>query len=206
MLEVENILLEKVREFHLSFNHHIGNGINFPSEKNCKLRLDLINEEENEYITAIKELNKIEIIDGLCDVAYVIAGAYLTFGLSPKISQDYFVNDELYINACENKDFNGIQRYLDFKLKQLNNNINKHQFNTFLNAFNEVHRSNMSKACSSLETAHKTMAQDKYKDIPVEFIERDGLFFIYKKENSKTIKSIDYSEADLIEYINDITV
>jgi hypothetical protein len=50
------------------------------------------------------------------------------------------------------------------------------------------------------------MAQDKYKDIPVEFIQRDGLYFIHKKENSKTIKSIDYSEANFTPYINDITV
>ena len=50
------------------------------------------------------------------------------------------------------------------------------------------------------------LTQEKYKDIPVEFIERDGLYYIYKKENSKTIKSIDYSEADFTQYINDIIV
>jgi len=206
MLEVEKILLEKVREFQLSFNHHIGNGINFPPEKSCNLRLDLINEEEGEYIKGVKEENKLEIVDGLCDLAYVSAGAYLTFGIKPKTSKDHFVSDELYIESCKNKDFIGVQRYLDYKSKQLKNYIKKHQFKLFLSAFYETHRSNMSKACSSLETAHKTMAQDKYKDIPVEFIQRDGLYFIHKKENSKTIKSIDYSEANFTPYINDITV
>jgi hypothetical protein len=206
MLDLDEILLNTVNEFQVSFNHYNGDGITFPPEKSCNLRLDLNNEEEGEYIKGVKEKNKLEIVDGICDFAYVVAGAYLTFGLKPKPSKDYFVSDELYINACKNKDFSGVQRYLDYKLKRLKNLIKKHQFKTFLSAFYETHRSNMSKACNSLETVHKTMAQEKYKDIPVEFTERKGLYFIYKKENSKTIKSIDYSEADFKPYINDIII
>jgi hypothetical protein len=206
MSNLEKKVLETVNEFQISFNHYNGDGIIFPPEKSCNLRLDLINEEEGEYIKGVKEENKLEIVDGLCDLAYVIAGAYLTFGIKPKISKDHFVSDELYIEACKNKDFISVQRYLDYKSKQLKNYIKKHQFKSFLSAFYETHRSNMSKACSSLETAHKTMAQEKYKDIPVDFIERDGLYFIHKKENSKTIKSIDYSEANFTPYINNILV
>ncbi|ASU34088.1 pyrophosphohydrolase domain-containing protein [Mucilaginibacter xinganensis] len=68
----------------------------------------------------------------------------------------------------------------------------------FKELFDEVHRSNMSKACSTVEEAEKTIAHYKttagtdsyHKEI-------DGLFLVYRAGDHKTLKSINYSPAAL---------
>lgn len=55
------------------------------------LRFNLINEEVKELEQAIKEKNPIEIVDALCDILYVVAGAKVYFNLPV----DEFVDNEL---------------------------------------------------------------------------------------------------------------
>lgn len=52
------------------------------SPVNLKLRFDLIKEEINETIEAIKNLDEVKVIDGLCDVLYVTYGAAHVTGLT----------------------------------------------------------------------------------------------------------------------------
>jgi len=64
--------------------------------------------------------------------------------------------------------------------------------------FDEVQRSNMSKACKSKEEAEATMKHYLDKDgTESYFEEKDGLFLVYRKNDNKTLKSIAYSPADL---------
>lgn len=64
--------------------------------------------------------------------------------------------------------------------------------------FDEVHRSNMSKACKTLEEAEQTIAHYKQKDnIDAYFKEIEGLYLVYRKGDDKTLKSINYSPADI---------
>lgn len=64
--------------------------------------------------------------------------------------------------------------------------------------FEEVQRSNMSKACASKEEAEKTVAYyEGEKSTPCYYKEVDGLFLVYRTEDNKTLKSINYSPADL---------
>jgi len=64
----------------------------------------------------------------------------------------------------------------------------------FPDLFDEVHRSNMSKACKTIEEAQETIARYKtnlatdsyYKEI-------DGMFVIYRSSDDKTLKSINFS-------------
>jgi len=70
--------------------------------------------------------------------------------------------------------------------------------NKFNPLFAEVHRSNMSKACNTLEEAKETMKH--YLEIEMVesyWEERGGLFFVYRKVDNKTLKSINYSPANL---------
>jgi predicted HAD superfamily Cof-like phosphohydrolase len=68
----------------------------------------------------------------------------------------------------------------------------------FKDLFDEVHRSNMSKACKTVEEANQTVEHYKatagtdayYKQI-------DGLFLVYRVADEKTLKSINYSPANL---------
>lgn len=64
--------------------------------------------------------------------------------------------------------------------------------------FEEVQRSNMSKACRSLEEANATISHYKEKDqTECYYREEDGRWLVYRKSDNKTLKSINYSPADL---------
>ena len=68
----------------------------------------------------------------------------------------------------------------------------------FKELFDEVQRSNMSKACKSEEEAQETV--DHYannKQTPCYYKEIDGKWLVYRTADEKTLKSINYSPADL---------
>ncbi|MFH6983731.1 pyrophosphohydrolase domain-containing protein [Marinoscillum luteum] len=74
----------------------------------------------------------------------------------------------------------------------------------FVTLFNEVQRSNMSKACVSQEEAQQTV--DYYqneKGTAAYFVEKEGKFLVYRKEDNKTLKSINYSPANLKKIISE---
>ncbi|MFN4146056.1 MAG: hypothetical protein ACK4GN_09550 [Runella sp.] len=63
--------------------------------------------------------------------------------------------------------------------------------------FDEVQRSNMSKACRNLEEAEATVAHFKAKDVDCYFKEDNGKYLVYRTSDHKTLKSIFYSPANL---------
>ncbi|WP_428331464.1 hypothetical protein [Mucilaginibacter sp.] len=68
----------------------------------------------------------------------------------------------------------------------------------FKELFDEVHRSNMSKACKTVEEAEKTIAHYKQTTGTDSYHkEIDGLFLVYRTADNKTLKSINYSPADI---------
>lgn len=74
--------------------------------------------------------------------------------------------------------------------------------NKFKALFDEVHRSNMSKACKTLEEANQTIAHYRAKDnTEAHFKEMDDLFLVYRTADNKTLKSIAYSPASLQEVL-----
>ena len=69
----------------------------------------------------------------------------------------------------------------------------------FVELFNEVQRSNMSKACASLEEAENTVKFYQDKDgTEAEIKEENGVWKVYRKADNKVLKSINYSPADLL--------
>lgn len=73
----------------------------------------------------------------------------------------------------------------------------------FATLFEEVQRSNMSKACSSEEEAKATVEHYQRKDgTECYYRQEDGKWLVYRKSDNKTIKSINYSPADLDKIIN----
>ncbi len=64
--------------------------------------------------------------------------------------------------------------------------------------FEEVQRSNMSKACKSEEEARKTVEHYQKKDGTECYYKlEEGKWLVYRKGDNKTIKSINYSPANL---------
>ncbi|MEQ8473292.1 MAG: nucleoside triphosphate pyrophosphohydrolase family protein [Marinoscillum sp.] len=68
----------------------------------------------------------------------------------------------------------------------------------FVELFNEVQRSNMSKACLTEAEAQATVEHYKlHKNTDSYYVKEDGKFLVYRKGDNKTLKSVNYSPADL---------
>ncbi|MEY2792314.1 MAG: hypothetical protein RJA76_306 [Bacteroidota bacterium] len=73
----------------------------------------------------------------------------------------------------------------------------------FVELFNEVQRSNMSKACQTLEEAQQTVEHYFQKDgTEAEIIEENGLYKVYRLSDNKVLKSVAYSPAQLKEILH----
>lgn len=72
----------------------------------------------------------------------------------------------------------------------------------FKTLFDEVQRSNMSKTCKTLEEAHKTQKYYlDHKDTESFILEKSEEFLVYRKDDKKVLKSINYSPADIKSFI-----
>ena len=73
----------------------------------------------------------------------------------------------------------------------------------FVDLFNEVQRSNMSKACSSIQDAIETILHYKKKDGTECMYKQVGdKWVVYRMSDNKVLKSINYSPAELKKMIN----
>lgn len=63
--------------------------------------------------------------------------------------------------------------------------------------FDEVQRSNMSKACNSVEEAEDTVKYYEAKGTECYYKEDNGKYLVYRKGDDKTLKNVNYSPADL---------
>ena len=63
--------------------------------------------------------------------------------------------------------------------------------------FDEVQRSNLSKACATEAEAEATVAHYTAKGTACYYKEDGGKFLVYRTADNKTLKSIHYSPADL---------
>lgn len=76
----------------------------------------------------------------------------------------------------------------------------------FKELFEEVQRSNMSKACRSEQEAKDTVAFYKAKDgTECYYREVGGKWLVYRQSDQKTIKSVGYSPAELKKIVGDHT-
>ena len=123
-----------------------------PTAKVIELRQELIREENLELRNAADANDIIEIADALCDLQYVVSGAFTAYGFSPELSKELF---------------------------------------------DEVHRSNMSKACSSEEEANNTIAKYYKEGIEVDYKKVGEYWVISRVSDNKVLKSINYSAPDL---------
>ncbi|MDW7695318.1 nucleoside triphosphate pyrophosphohydrolase family protein [Flammeovirgaceae bacterium SG7u.111] len=72
----------------------------------------------------------------------------------------------------------------------------------FKTLFEEVQRSNMSKACKTQEEAEATVKYyTEERGTPCYYKEIDGLYLVYRNGDNKTLKSVNYSPADLAQFL-----
>ncbi len=67
----------------------------------------------------------------------------------------------------------------------------------FRDLFDEVQRSNMSKACKTEKEASDTVNHFEEQNIPCYFKKKGDYFIVYRTSDNKILKSINYSPADL---------
>jgi predicted HAD superfamily Cof-like phosphohydrolase len=72
----------------------------------------------------------------------------------------------------------------------------------FKELFDEVQRSNMSKACKTEEEAKATVAHYQNQGVECFYEQQEELFLVYRNGDKKTLKSINYSPAELHRILN----
>ena len=71
-----------VKDFHLAFGQRIGETPSVPEDLNEReLRIDLLEEEFNEYMEAEKNSDIVEIADALADIIYIACGTAVSYGI-----------------------------------------------------------------------------------------------------------------------------
>lgn len=75
-------MYKDVKDFHVAFGQRIGTTPMIPEDidERC-LRMDLLEEEFNEYMEAEKNLDIVEIADALADIIYIACGTAVSYGI-----------------------------------------------------------------------------------------------------------------------------
>ncbi|RRB00790.1 nucleoside triphosphate pyrophosphohydrolase family protein [Larkinella rosea] len=67
----------------------------------------------------------------------------------------------------------------------------------FKSLFDEVQRSNLSKACLTVAEAEATVQHYQNKGVECHYVESEGKYLVYRSADQKTLKNINYSPANL---------
>jgi predicted HAD superfamily Cof-like phosphohydrolase len=76
--------------------------------------------------------------------------------------------------------------------------------NSFKDLFNEVQRSNLTKGCNTKKEAIETIinCMAEYKNENFEYKKIKNKYIVYRKSDNKIMKSINYSQADILRILN----
>lgn len=73
---------EDVKQFHIAFGQRVGEKPEFPdSPEERQLRINLLEEEFNEYLAAEVRDDFIEVADALADIIYIACGTAVSYGI-----------------------------------------------------------------------------------------------------------------------------
>lgn len=195
----------KVKEFQLASGQPVSDAPYELTKDEYDFRDSLLREEIKELRDAIVENNRVEILDALCDIKYVNDGTANMIGLT---QQDYLWEEEF-----GSPNYEEIQTCIDIlhRVKYCPTNVNMVVYNlvdlfgftleNFLTALERVHLSNMSKFCIDTKTADKT--REFYLNQGIETIlePRNKVTVVYRKEDRKVLKSVEYHPVVLDDLI-----
>jgi len=178
--------LKQVEEFHILMQQPVVQAPSEMPEDRNKLRIALLFEELKEYAEA----------SGLLDHFNELCDKFAT-----EWDAETNINEIAYVpvvDLVEQLDALADLQYV------LSGTVLENGFgDVFLDAFNEVQRSNMSKVDSDVFNAQLT--QDKYKKDNITVISKQhiptGNYITYRESDMKVLKSHKYSPADLTQFI-----
>lgn len=174
-MENSSDYLGKVKEFMTTFGQPVLDKPTLLPEDRQKLRIALIFEELKEYAEAS---GMTTYFAELCSVN----------GINDEI--------DLPVNQVEQLD-----ALLDLQYV-LSGAVHEHGFGGIFDAgFEEVHTSNMSKACPDIATALRTIDKYDSEGVKVHCDTNNLPIVIYRTEDNKVLKSIDYKPAQLAQFL-----
>lgn len=226
-LQTKDTNYQKVYEFHEAFGLPIYDTPQMHTLDNHKLvslRIQLINEELEEFIKAYIEKNLLDMIDAITDTIYVIYGTCISFGIILDIKLNEIHNYDV-IYPCSTM----THLYIDdmkFQLNKLDKNIitkNMQSVTTTLYemlvltyqygiyvlkidincAFDIVHKSNMTKLCKTEQEAQDTIKwyieheHIRYDSPKYKKSNNDSQWIVYNQSTGKILKSIYYTPPNL---------
>jgi hypothetical protein len=190
--------------------------------------INLFLQRLNTKTLSLKDNSLIEIADGLGDLGVVTLGGLYTFHLPVNLElgkQFYLklINNNDSFNLLILKNDTSVITFLleNYILKEYTDSVSLEDYHGALNlvlleikrlwefylpdisyreVYEEIYRSNMSKACNTEETALKTIAQPQYKELTLHYNKVGEKYFV-RRDDNKLIKSIDYSPACLINIV-----
>jgi len=172
--------LDSVKEFHEKFNHPVNNTDSEVSEELRKLRIKLIFEELQELSQATGQE---EYFLDLCESK---AGSEVVKNNTP--------------DGRDRKE--EMDALCDITVVTMGAALALGHHEKFDDAFNEVHRSNMSKMCNTLEEVKET--QDWYlndRNTESYSVKKGDKWIVLRKSDDKILKNKFYSEADLQKFV-----
>ena len=204
---------DNILEFNEAFEVETYKGDNFfNNEALVKFRMALITEEVQELKDALATDDLPEIIDALSDILYVSFGALAAFNMGNRIELDldYKVLKQKYARL----NIGDIEDSYTFLVESINDkdkkSVGMHLENLIMycyealihlgihpgEAFEIVHRSNMSKICVSESEAIETVKSYKndirYDSPAYRESKTPGKWIVYNKSSNKVLKSINY--------------
>ena len=186
-----------VKQFMLAFDQRCFRFTSDVPTKTLILRATLIDEEHDEYCAATKANNKIEILDALCDLAYVTAGTLATCGLMPipysskgsytGITLEHKVDnviDECHLGVpCHKR----MYRYVNDLLIVIDNIGHEYRLPE---AFKVVHENNMAK-----------LWIERPNDASLVAIPKGKKWLVLRKADGKVMKPLNHTKPDLSRFI-----
>lgn len=186
-----------VAQFMRTFNQKCYTATSKTPESVRHFRGDLIEEEYNEYRAGCKSDNRLEMLDGLCDLVYVAAGTLLTFGLQviPYSAKAPIIENHLEAEAlnaidecyqpipCHKRCYAAMNKLL-IRADQIGKKFNLPE------AFRVVHENNMDKLWKSMPTGDGLIA-----------IPKGEKKWLVKNSEGKVIKPPNHPRPDLKKFI-----
>lgn len=195
----------------------------------ANFRLTLIREElygKNELVDSMQRDDRVGVLDGVCDVLYVVYGAMATYGLEP--------DDYVHVVTKHDTNFPTAGR-TNYLIRSLHNVVDKYERDVFndnlyeirrateslislvysiadefnldvVGAFEEVHSSNMSKFCFTEHDAEHAIqirlneGKADYLDAKVVQL-NDEYFGIKRAGDGKILKPLSFFEPSLASFV-----
>lgn len=189
---------EKVKEFQLASGQPVSDTPRELTKEEYDFRDTLLQEEIRELQYAIVDNNRVEILDALCDIIYVASGTCNAMG----IKHDFWFYDDMYGWRAKSIDVSLDNLIIYSKDDYCINSVITicydlaYRFGftleNFKTALDRVHESNMSKFCLDTKTAERTQEFYKKQGIDTYIEPRNKMTVVYRKEDGKVLKSIEY--------------